>query len=301
MEKPLTSHGRLMRVLALCAVLGLNACADGGAILSEGTACGVPLTTATGIWIGSGQFVGGGTTVGMIGGGDLLILQLTGDNPLNVPVTFRFYVGRYDVQTLTGTADVYDGGGRLLRANEELRIGVATTLNVTVGLATTLMPMCPLNDVTLTPLYDRSGVAQDGASLIVGTWQFEVPNATPPYTLNYTMDENRNLDGNDTPGCIYVGSWRSPNPLRNLYRIEDLSLTSQITGACDGFDESGTIPFDGDGYEGFAFILDPDPNQARILWAAVANGSVAYFNRFIRVSPPPDLPPPIDEDDEFDF
>lgn len=284
------------------AVLGLNACADGGAIVASGTTgCGTQLTTPAGIWIGSGNFIGGGTTVGMISGGNLVVLQVTGDNPLNAPFVFRYYVGEYDPSTLAGTARVYNQFGRLLFANQELRIAVGGTLNVTVGAATTLMPMCPLTDGTLTPIFNRPSVTPDGDNLIVGTWQFEEPTQTGTYTLTYTMDATGNLDGTDTPTCTYLGRWRDPDPQRNLYRLEEMSLDSTVTGACDTDDpEFGPVNFVGDGYAGFAFILDPDPNQARFMWTVVANGQAAYFIRFNRTSAPPNLPPPTDDDD-LDF
>ncbi len=288
---------------ALLAVLGLTACADGGVVGGPGTggACGVQLTTPVGIWIGSGNFIGGGTTVGLIAGGDLVVLRLTGDNPLNTPIVGNFYIGRYNTTTLNGTAEVYDGAGRLVAANQPLTITVASTLNVTVGAATTLMPMCPLTDGAGVSLYNRPSVDLNGEPVIGGIWEFSVPNATPPYTLTYTTDDTGNLVGNDTPGCNYVGRWRGPNPERNLYRIEELSLTG-IGGACDGDDGSGqSIPFEGDGYEGFALILDANPVSAEILWAVTANGRTAYFNRFNRTGGSYDLgaPPPPPPDDEF--
>lgn len=292
------------------AVLGLNACADGGAIVASGTTgCGTQLTTAAGIWIGSGSFIGGGTTVGMISGGNLIVLQVTGENPLNAPFVSRYYVGEYDPSTLAGTARVYNQFGRLLAANQELRIAVGGTLNVTVGAATTLMPMCPLTDGTGAPVYNRPSVIQDAVSelpvnLITGIWQFEEATQTGTYTLTYTMSAtgptNGGIDGNDTPGCFYIGEWRDPDPQRNLYRFEEMSLSSQVTGACDTEDpEAGPVNFDGDGYHGFAFILDPDPNEARFIWTVVSNGQAAYFIRFNRTSPPPNLPP--NNDDDLDF
>lgn len=284
----------------LVAVLGLNACADGGAIVSGGTACGVELTTPAGIWVGSGNFIGGGTTVGMISGGNLIVLQVTSDNPLNEPFVFRYYIGQYNPSTLAGTASVYNQFGRELDRNQELRISVGGTLNVTVGSATTLMPMCPLTDSTNAPIFNRPSVTQEDVDLITGIWQFEdVPQAGSTYTLTYTMSADNGLDGQDTSGCVYAGRWQNPNPLRNLYRLDQMSL-SGVGGACDTNDpEVGTVNFDGDGYNGFAFILDPDPNQARVLWTVVANGQAAYFIRFIRTSNPPNQPPPGDDDDEF--
>lgn len=286
---------------ALVAVLGLNACADGGAIISQGEPCNVELTSPAGVWIGSGNFIGGGTTVGMISGGNLVVLQLTGDNPLNIPFVSRYYVGEYNPFTLVGTADVYNQYGRLLESNQELRIGVARTLNVTVGAPTTLMPMCPMVDGTGAPVFDRPSETQEGINLIAGTWQFEETTQTGAYTLTYTMDATGNLLGNDSPpGCNYAGRWLDLDPQRehNLYRFDQMSLNSPSPGACDTFDpEVGPINFDGDGYNGFAFILDPDPNQARVLWTVVANGQAAYFIRFQRTSAPPNQPPP--DDDEF--
>lgn len=282
------------------AVLGLNACADGGAIVAGGTPCNVPLTTANGIWIGGGNFVGGGTIVGMISGGNIALLQLTGDNPLSVPNVFRVYTGTYTVAPgggLVGTADVYEGGGRLLASDQELRIGVASTLNVTIGPATALMPLCPLADGAGRLLYERPTVNQEEVNLLVGNWTFEASTDTGPYTLTYSMFADGGLNGSDTPGCVYDGRWRDTTiPARNLYRIEDMTLTNQVAGACDQVDTNGTVVFAGPGYQGFGFFLDANPESAQLLWTVVANGSAAYFMSFNRVSPPP-APPPIDEDE----
>lgn len=300
-RQPRMPHPLLIPLLV--AVLGLNACADGGAIVSGGaTACGVELTTANGVWIGSGNFIGGGTTFGLVSAGNITVLRLVGENPLNTPVIGNFYFGRYNPQTGTGTAEVYDPAGRLLAANQPLTVTVAGTLNVTVGSATTLMPMCPLTDGTGDSLYVRPSIDLNDEPVIGGIWGFDVPAATPPYTLTYTLDDIGNLTGNDTPGCIYTGSWRLLNPARNLYRVENLELENQTPNACDGDDGTGgqSIPFEGDGYEGFALIMDANPVSAELMWSAVANGNTAYFNRFTRTGGSYDLgappPPPPGED-----
>lgn len=301
-----TTHRKAHPLLipVFLAVLFLNACADGGAITTGGPGgCGTTLTSATGLWLGSGNFVGGGQTVGMIAGGDLVILQLTPDSSLTAPVIFRFYFGSYNTTTLSGIAEVYDGSGRLLAADQPLNITVAGTLNVTIGPPRALMPLCPLIDGTANLVYNRPSVTQGGVNLIVGNWLFEVPSAQPPYTLNYIFDGTNFLTGNDTPGCLYNGIWVDPNPLRNLTRINALSLTNQQPGGCNGEDGGGNvIQFEGDGYGGFAFFLDADPSSANILLTAVANGETAYFNLFTRVGASPLVPPstPSTPDDDFD-
>lgn len=281
----------LLLIPVLFAVLAMSACTNGGAIVSAGTGgCGTTLTSVSGIWLGSGNFVGGGTTVGMIANGDLMILQITGDSPFTTPIMFRFYVGRYNSTTLTGTAEVYDGSGRLLEANQPLSLNISGTLNVTIGAATTLLPLCPLTDGTATAVYNRPTLSADGVNMIAGNWLYSIPTATPPYNLTYTFDSNNLLTGQDDPGCVYNGIWVDPNLARNLYRIEQLSLFSGNAGACDGFDDQGTVEFEGGGYNGFAFYLDANPASYQLIWVAVANGRAAYFTRFDRTSAPPALP-----------
>lgn len=306
-----TRRLRPLRLPALVlAFAGLAACADGGVIGGGGGGCGVELTAVEGAWIGPGSFLpGGGTVLAMIAEGEISILQLVGSSPLNDPITERIYLGTYDPVTLVGSASEYNAVGSLVSSTREVRITITSTLNVTVGTAQTLLPLCPFSDNTGASLYDRDSVVEDEVSggevnLLPGTYQLTIPAGAnqDPYTLTYNFDGaglGGGLGGDDTLGCVYNGNWRDPDPEHNLYHLEDMTLSSV------GCDTSDTR-FQGTGYRGHAYFLDATPFTANNLWTVVGNDQSGYFIRVTRESASPLPPPPTGGggnqfDDEDDF
>ncbi len=295
----------MLRIMALAAVLGLAACADGGAIIAEGDPCGVgapTIASENGIWISVANFLdppGGAITSAVLATlfeGELSMVRLDtsgGINPFLTPIVVNFYAGQYG-QAGSGSVRVYNAIGQAV-ATQPLIISRARTLNVSVG--GQLIAFCPLSG-GVQPLYNRPSITEDGTNLVVGRWRYIVPPNPPAfpneYRLDYDLGTTGALTGNDTTNCFYSGQWTDPDTNRNLYRIANLSLSAIPPGNCDGGDDEVVFSFIGSGYIGYAFILPGNPDN---LWSVVANDDAAYFVPFTRDSAAPG--PPVGEDDEI--
>lgn len=253
-------------IAVLLAALGLAGCTNDGGII--GGERGPPVTSVEGIW--SGGFLdigtGGGGVTGFIHEGRIALFQ---GQPIPSSQPDAYYFGSYDAER-QGTVTRYQGTGPVQNASA-IQISLATTLNIQVGGPTSLMALQPFGD-----LYNRIS----GPELLSGTWGM---NLGAEYTLTLAYDPvNGTLTGSDTAGCNYNGRVEIPDPLHNVYFIEDFVLTEPNPGACDG---AGGVDFASDDpYSGMLSFIDLDPANNNIAWLLLANGSRAFMLELRRAS-----------------
>lgn len=280
----------LARCVAPVAALALGACTNGGAISTGGggKGCGMAITSPVGLWLGSGRFVGttpSDNVIGMIGPSDLVVLDVTGTDPLNAPLPGYFWFGRY-----SGTSGVFTkyAGGGLPIGQGTLDIGLNAYLNLAMGSGSALISMCPISN-SAGNLYDRPTVNAAGEDMIVGGWRFKIGQT---YQLDYVFDSGGFITGTDTQSCAYSGNWVADPQHKNLYHITGMSLTNGSPNACNGTDAQGNqVVFAGGDYNGLAMFFDTNVATApSTLWLAVANGKAAFFSKLTRSSTPPTFP-----------
>ncbi len=251
-------------IAVLLAAVGLAACTnDGGIIGGDRTA---PVTRVEGIWSGGFLDIGGGGSVtGFIHDGQITLFQGAAF-PSGQPDAF--YFGTYNEQR-QGVLTRYEGQGPVGN-DANIQISLATTLNIQVGSTTSLMALQPIGD-----LYNRTATSD----MLSGVWGMRLAN----YTLTLAYDPvNGTLVGSDTEGCNYNGRVEIPDPLHNIYLIEDLVLSESNIGACNG---TGDITFAGpEPYSGMLAFIDLDPATNNIAWVLVSNETRAFMLELRRAS-----------------
>lgn len=298
MKSGIQNFARLLPALLLAG--GVAGCIEGDFL---GDQSGEPVESPEGIWMGSGQFVGGGELVGLIQDGRYVIVQRINEQPV------RFYGGEYEpdsTDTWSATQTRYTGG--VADRNIQTTITASVTLNILAG-----------NDRAILPLNYISELADREASLeiIADHW---VSLESQTGGLLVTIDDIGTLSSTNSDGCFFNADVSVIDPQQNLYRIDELELSEALPGDCAEQDAEGaTIEFAGGGYRGYAAFMDNNPDNSDFLWLIAANDERAFLHTFGRESavgggqnnnddgipgggndgiPPGAGPPPTDEDFE---
>ena len=110
--------------------------------------------------------------------------------------------------------------------------------------------------------YDPNYENSSSLDLVAGVWSFTMASAGGGvYTVTMTIDDNGQLFGSDTPGCVFTGQVSIIESQYNAYRV------AVVTSSCGEFDG---------GYAGLAFL-----SNSR-LSLSMGNANFAFATSFMQ-------------------
>lgn len=270
--------GLLIAFLAALAVLA--GCKDAGQAAPTGVGCGgTTIASANGIWGGNylHPLEGGNTVVGFIQDDRGVFFRCAPGTNCNPNFFDALYAAEFNPAARSGRFSTYEAIGPVVDATP-LSMNFTTCLNIQLsgeGLRQQPTLILGRND----GLYN----APASVATVAGTWQYRIPGNEqqniPDYTLTLNLGATGELDGTDTDGCRYAGSVSVRNVGRNIYRFDDVTLSSEGTPGCIGATDAtgATVVFDGL-YQGLGIVNDVGNigAQVRQLHVILANSEHAF-------------------------
>lgn len=269
-------------LIAFLVALGVFAgCKGAGQADPTGAGCGgTTIASANGIWGGNYLHPAGigGTVVGFVQDDRGVFFRCVPNTNCNPNFFEALYAAGINTVSRTGQLFTYNPIGPVEDATP-LTMNFTTCLNIQLsgtGLRQQPTMILGRND----GLYNAPASL---ATIAGANWRFNIPGnqqeGTPDYTLTVEISSDGDLSGTDTDGCRYSGLVSVRNPGRNIYRLDDVTLSTEGTPGCIGATDAtgATIQFDGL-YQGLAIVNDVGNigTLVRQLHVILANDELAF-------------------------
>lgn len=266
-------------LIAFLVALGVFAgCKGAGQALPTGVDCGgTDIASANGIWGGNYLHPAGiGSVVGFVQDDRGVFFRCVPNTNCNPGVWDALYATEINTTSRTGQFFSYSAIGPVETATT-MRMNFTRCLNIQqtdTGLRQQPTMTLGRND----GLYN----APASLDIIAGTWSFSSGNEADgnAYSITLQIGETGALSGRDSDNCAYTGLVSVRNPGRNIYRFDDVVLSTEGSPGCVGDEDPTTrspVPFDGI-FQGLAIVNDVNNIGTRVgqLHLILANREVAF-------------------------